>query len=167
MTIHSTDPDAVILFVSDSVYDILGYTAQEVQGKSCFEFFHPEEVPFARSIHTRGVLLDKAAVLHYVRIQARDGQWVSCECCFTVVHDVLVACTSIYRRGEKSESESGFLPAALASMQLLTFSQDEQSKLPRFVASFRAPLETLVTTCSSTCRPNSGCHPWNASHARP
>ncbi|KAF6836239.1 potassium voltage-dependent transporter [Colletotrichum musicola] len=103
MTIHSTDPDAVILFVSDSVYDILGYTAQEVQGKSCFEFFHPEEVPFARSIHSRGVLLDKAAVLHYVRIQARDGQWVSCECCFTVVHDVLVACTSIYRRGEKSE----------------------------------------------------------------
>ncbi|KAF4926795.1 hypothetical protein CGCVW01_v002784 [Colletotrichum viniferum] len=103
MTIHSTDPDAVILFVSDSVYDILGYNPQEVQGKSCFEFFHPEEVPFARSIHSRGVLLDKAAVLHYVRIQARNGQWVSCECCFTVVHDVLVACTSIYQRGERSE----------------------------------------------------------------
>ncbi|TDZ27505.1 hypothetical protein CTRI78_v012266 [Colletotrichum trifolii] len=77
MTIHSTEPDAAILFVSDSVYDILGYTPQEVQGRSCFEFFHPEEVPFARSIHNRGVLLDKAAVLHYVRIQSRDGQWVS------------------------------------------------------------------------------------------
>ncbi len=59
-------------------------------------------MPFARSIHSRGVLLDKAAVLHYARILARDGRWVSCECCFTVVHDVLVACTSIYRRGEKS-----------------------------------------------------------------
>ncbi|KAK1479723.1 hypothetical protein CTAM01_14596 [Colletotrichum tamarilloi] len=102
MTIHSTDPSAAILFVSDSVYDILGYTPQEVQGKSCFDFFHPDEVPFARSIHSRGVLLDKAAVLHYARIMARDGQWVSCECCFTVVHDVLVACTSIYRRDEKS-----------------------------------------------------------------
>ncbi|KAK1980945.1 hypothetical protein LZ30DRAFT_750391 [Colletotrichum cereale] len=103
MTIHSTDPSAAILFVSDSVFDILGYTPQEVQGKSCFDFFHPDEVPFARSIHSRGVLLDKAAVLHYVRIMSRDGQWVSCECCFTVVHDVLVACTSIYRRGEKSD----------------------------------------------------------------
>ncbi|OHE90997.1 hypothetical protein CORC01_13709 [Colletotrichum orchidophilum] len=102
MTIHSTDPNAAILFVSDSVYDILGYTSQEVQGRSCFDFFHPDEVPFARSIHSRGVLLDKAAVLHYVRIRARNGQWVSCECCFTVVHDVLVACTSIYRRDEKS-----------------------------------------------------------------
>ncbi|GJC93920.1 hypothetical protein ColKHC_02746 [Colletotrichum higginsianum] len=75
MTIHSTDPSAAILFVSDSVFDILGYTPQEVQGKSCFDFFHPDEVPFARSIHSRGVLLDKAAVLHYVRIMSRDGQW--------------------------------------------------------------------------------------------
>lgn len=49
------------------------------------------------------MLLDKAAVLHYARLRARDGRWVSCECCFTVVHDVLVACTSIYLRGEKSE----------------------------------------------------------------
>ncbi|KAI1465895.1 uncharacterized protein F4812DRAFT_438049 [Daldinia caldariorum] len=32
-----------------------------------------------------------------------NGQWVSCECCFTIVHDVLVACTSIYRRGERSK----------------------------------------------------------------
>lgn len=75
-----------------------------MQGKSCFDYFHPEEVPFARSVHSRGVLLDKAAVLHYCRILSKDGQWVSCECCFTIVHDVLVACTSIYRQGERSQS---------------------------------------------------------------
>lgn len=62
-------------------------------------------MPFARSIHSRGVLLDKAAVLHYARILAKNGQWVSCECCFTVVHNVLVASTSIYFKGERSESE--------------------------------------------------------------
>ncbi|KAI1462095.1 hypothetical protein F4805DRAFT_193783 [Annulohypoxylon moriforme] len=103
MTIHNLSPDANILFASESIVDILGYQPQDVQGKSCFEFFHPEEVPFARSVHSRGVLLDKAAVLHYARIMSRDGQWISCECCFTIVHDVLVACTSIYRRGERSE----------------------------------------------------------------
>lgn len=74
-----------------------------MRGRSVFDFFHPDEVPFARSIHSRGVLLDKAASLHYVRILSVGGRWVSCECCFTVVHDVLVACTSIYRRGERSE----------------------------------------------------------------
>lgn len=103
MTIHNLSPDANILFVSDSIVDILGYQPQDVQGKSCFDYFHPDEVPFARSVHSRGVLLDKAAVLHYARIMSRDGQWISCECCFTIVHDVLVACTSIYRRGERSE----------------------------------------------------------------
>lgn len=74
-----------------------------MRGRSVFDFFHPDEVPFARSIHSRGVLLDKAASLHYVRVLSVDGRWVSCECCFTVVHDVLVACTSIYRQGRKSE----------------------------------------------------------------
>ncbi|KAJ4156853.1 hypothetical protein NW754_008492 [Fusarium falciforme] len=103
MTIHNLGPDANILYASESVIDILGYTPHEVLGRSSFDFFHPDEVPFARSVHTRGVLLDKAAVLHYARILSRDGRWVSCECCFTIVHDVLVACTSIYRRGEKSE----------------------------------------------------------------
>lgn len=84
--------------------DILGYRPAEVQGKSCFDYFHPDEVPFARSIHSRGILLDKAAVLHYCRVRARNGTWLSCECCFTVVHDTLVACTSIYQRGERSQS---------------------------------------------------------------
>lgn len=90
--------------MSESVIDILGYRPAEVQGKSCFDYFHPHEIPFARSVHSRGILLDKAAVLHYCRIRARNGQWISCECCFTVVHDVLVACTSIYRKGARSVS---------------------------------------------------------------
>ncbi|KAF5025193.1 hypothetical protein F66182_2769 [Fusarium sp. NRRL 66182] len=99
MTIHNAN----ILYASDSIFEILGYAPQDVLGRSSFDFFHPEEVPFARSVHSRGVLLDKAAVLHYARLRSRDGQWVSCECCFTIVHDVLVACISIYRRDAKSE----------------------------------------------------------------
>ncbi|KAI1852459.1 hypothetical protein JX266_002637 [Neoarthrinium moseri] len=103
MTIHNLSAEANILFSSDSIAEILGYQPHEVQGRSCFDYFHPDEVPFARTVHSRGVRLDKAASLHYVRVQSRDGQWISCECCFTVVHDVLVACTSIYRRGSKSQ----------------------------------------------------------------
>ncbi|KAL8381521.1 hypothetical protein RB595_005676 [Gaeumannomyces hyphopodioides] len=103
MTIQNLTPDANILFVSESIVDILGYQPEEVFGRSSFDFFHPDEIPFARSVHSRGILLDKAAVLHYARLRGRDGQWVSCECCFTVVHDVLVACISVYRRGVKSE----------------------------------------------------------------
>ncbi|OAA64301.1 potassium channel, voltage-dependent transporter [Niveomyces insectorum RCEF 264] len=103
ITIHNLSPDANILFASASIEDILDHKPADVQGKSCFDYFHPAEVPFARGVHSRGLLLDKAAVLHYCRLRSGDGTWVSCECCFTVVHDVLVACTSVYERNAKSE----------------------------------------------------------------
>lgn len=98
--------DANVLFTSDSLVDILGYQPHEVQGTSVFDYFHPDEVLAARLVHRRSVLLDKAAALHYARLLHKDGRWVSCECCLTVVSDVLVACTRVYRRGKKSESAS-------------------------------------------------------------
>ncbi|KAK0750985.1 hypothetical protein B0T18DRAFT_320005 [Schizothecium vesticola] len=110
MTIHNLTPDANILFASESIVDILGYQPSEVLNKSAFDYFHPAQVKLARSVHSRGVRLDKAAVLHYVEILSRDGRWVNCECCFTVVHDVLVASTSIYNRGANSQGRAERAP---------------------------------------------------------
>jgi PAS domain S-box-containing protein len=112
LTIHNLHPDANILYASDSIFEILGYSPQEVLGRSAFEYFHPEEIPYARSVHSRGVLLDKAAVLHYARLRSRDGRWVSSECVFSIVHDILFACISIYRCDAKSEST--FKPETLS-----------------------------------------------------
>lgn len=93
-----------MLYVSSSIEDILGHTPHDVVGKSCWEFFHPDEIPFAQSIHGRSIHLDKAAVLNYCQIKNKHGRWVGCECVFTIVHDVLVASTSIYRSGPGSQS---------------------------------------------------------------
>jgi len=103
ISIHDLGEGADILFISDSVTDILGYHPQQVVGRSCFDFFHPEEVQMARKVYARDIRLDKAAALNYLRIQGVDGQWINCECCFTIVHDVMVACTSIYQQSERSE----------------------------------------------------------------
>ena len=89
-------PEANIMFASESISDILGYEPEEVVGKSCFEYFDEKDAPFARAIHSQGVYLEKAAVLHYANIRHKDKYLVMCECVFTVVHDVLVACTSVY-----------------------------------------------------------------------
>lgn len=97
--------DARIKYCSDSVEDILGYLPHEVKGKSCWEYFHPDEIPFAKVVHGRGVNLDKAAVFNYCRVKHKDGRWIGCECVFTVVYDVLVASTAIYQRGPKSHSK--------------------------------------------------------------
>lgn len=103
MTIHNLSPEANILYASESIVDILGFQPGEVIGKSCFEYFHPDEIPFARRVHSRGVQMDKAASLHYARVMNREGLWVGCECVFTIVYEVLVACTSIYKGDAKNE----------------------------------------------------------------
>ncbi|KAG0649165.1 Hypoxia-inducible factor 1-alpha [Hyphodiscus hymeniophilus] len=111
MTIHNLSAEANILFASDSITDVLGYRPHEVIGRSCFDYFHSDEVPFARQIHDRGVRLEKAAVLNYARVRGRNGGWIGCECVFTVTYDVLVACTSIYHRDEKSGRRAVEAPA--------------------------------------------------------
>lgn len=97
--------DARILYSSDSIVDILGHTPEEVVDRSVWEWFHPDEVPLAKAKHNRGVRLDKAAVLAYARIKNRQGDYVGCECCFSVVYDVMVCCTSVYRHGMSSQSK--------------------------------------------------------------
>ncbi|KAI9054907.1 hypothetical protein LZ554_002051 [Drepanopeziza brunnea f. sp. 'monogermtubi'] len=97
MTIHNLSPEATIMFASESIVDILGFAPEEVIGRSWFDYFHPDDSFTARLFHHEKIKMDRASVLHYPRIGNRDGYWVSCECVFTVVYDVLVSCTSIYR----------------------------------------------------------------------
>jgi PAS domain-containing protein len=97
--------DASIRYASDSIAVVLGYQPLEVLDRSCWDYFHPQELPFARSIHTRGVRLDKAAVLNYCSIRHKNRSWVGCECVFTVVYDVLIASTTVYGGGKGSQSK--------------------------------------------------------------
>lgn len=77
----------------------------EVVNKSSWEFFHPDEILMARVTYGNRVQRDTAAGLNYFRLKHKRGFWVSCECAFTIAYDVLVATTSIYQRGSRSESE--------------------------------------------------------------
>ena len=99
-------PEARILYSSDSIVDVLGWSPEDVVNRSCWDFFHPAEIPIAREKHGKGIALDKAAMLNYCSMRDKDENYVGCEVVFTVVYDVLVGCTSIYRRGLRSASES-------------------------------------------------------------
>lgn len=89
-----------------------------------WHFFHPDELPLAKAQHSRGVRLDKAAVLSYCRLKNRQGEWVGCECCFSIVYDVLVCCTSVYRQGMQSQSK---LLTALACLCNSNSAQSERA----------------------------------------
>ncbi|KAF1353856.1 hypothetical protein BDV97DRAFT_396661 [Delphinella strobiligena] len=110
ITIHDLTPEARILYSSDSIVDVLGYTPDEVVNHSTWEFFPDEELPYAQKVHKRGVTMDKAAVLAYCRVKDRQNNWVGCECCFTIVYDVMIVCTSVYRRGLESQKRAQEAP---------------------------------------------------------
>ncbi|GAD93804.1 conserved hypothetical protein [Paecilomyces variotii No. 5] len=140
ITIHDLTQDARIRYASDSIEDILGYDPCEVRNKSCWDYLHPDEIPFARTVHGRGVKLDKAAVLKYCQVRHKNGSWVGCECVFTVVYDVLVASTSIYRRDSRSEKRAADAPVVRSLFtssprdpryHMLTCMSSRFSQLPR------------------------------------
>lgn len=72
-------------------------------------------------------------MLSYCRMRGTNGAWIGCEVVFTVVYDVLVGCTSIYRRGLKSQSMSRKCPEASALLTLLSRSSDRGASNPAFV----------------------------------
>ncbi|PNS20132.1 hypothetical protein CAC42_5582 [Sphaceloma murrayae] len=106
ISIHDLSSEARILYSSESIVDVLGYTPDEIVNRSVWEFFPQEEVPYAKQFHKDGIEMDKAAMLAYCRVKDASGQWVGCECCFTIVYDVMVVCTSIYRSGHPSQKRA-------------------------------------------------------------
>jgi hypothetical protein len=108
------------------------------------------------------VLLDKAAVLNYARIRNSDGFWVGCECVFTIVYEVLVACTSIYRGDAKNER---MLIRHQISFHALTDIQGELQKLQPSAVFLLLLHEIHDTTCWNIFPPSSELrlkhHFWN------
>ncbi|KKZ66274.1 hypothetical protein EMCG_07983 [[Emmonsia] crescens] len=51
-----------------------------------------------------------AAGLSYFQIKHKLGYWVGVECVFNVVYDVLIASTSIYQRGSRSQKRAADAP---------------------------------------------------------
>jgi len=144
--------EARILYSSYSIVDILGHTPDEVVNRSVWHFFHPEELPIAKAKYGRGVSLDKAAVLSYCRLKNRQGDWVGCECCFSIVYDVMVCCTSIYRHGMESQSK---YTECRAVCDQLTLDQSVPSKRLSSASYSHHHQRILVTTCCLTSPANS------------
>ncbi|KAK4548383.1 hypothetical protein LTR36_010254 [Oleoguttula mirabilis] len=141
ISIHNLTPDARILYSSDSVVDILGWTPDQIVNKSAWDYFPKEELPYAQKFHEERVSMDKAAVLAYCRVRSSDGGWVGCECCFTVVYDVMIVCTSVYRRGLASEKRA--LEAPLVRRIFSSSPRDPRyHMLSHISAKFKQPIKT-------------------------
>lgn len=81
-------------YVSSSIQEILGYTPEELIGKSGYLIFHPDEIPYLREIHlwvgllshnntadsSQNLQAEQCACVAYMRLLHRDGYYVEI-CC--------------------------------------------------------------------------------------
>jgi PAS domain S-box-containing protein len=73
-----SDASGSITFVAPSVKNILGYEAQEVMGRNCFEFVHPDDIAWAFESFQKEVGENPVIKSIVVRLKKRDGSWLWC-----------------------------------------------------------------------------------------
>ena len=67
--------DAVILYVNPSAQGLLGYTAEEVAGRSVFTLVHPQDESRAKSAFVEGIQSPGPAAPIELRVKHRDDSW--------------------------------------------------------------------------------------------
>lgn len=136
---HDLGADCTILYASESINEVLGYQPNEVVQRSTFDFFHPQELPFARAQHKDSIAMDHASVLAYVQVRNKNGAWTGCECVFSCVYDVIVAATTIYRQGSRSQGR-----ALAAPMVQRAFRQNADSARQDMLVHLSAKFTSLA-----------------------
>jgi hypothetical protein len=68
-------PEGVFLYVSPSCKTLLGYSPEQLLGRSAYELFHPEDLEAIRKSHGTILAMDTAYTVSY-RIRRADGSWM-------------------------------------------------------------------------------------------
>lgn len=95
ISIHDLTPEGRTLWVSDSIYDCLGYTPEEFLQTTTYELLHPDDVAVASVTHREIVLNDMVATQIVLRFRAKDGTYVANTSFFSLCYDFIINCTTI------------------------------------------------------------------------
>lgn len=129
--------DGTFRYTSPSAQRILGYTLEDVVGKSAFEFVHPEDVgiiaaTYQQALQNPGVI---QPTVEY-RVRKRDGNWCTLEAVTTsfledpVINGIVVNCHDITQRKYVTDTlatRERYLSALVEIEQvLLAFDVDER-----------------------------------------
>ncbi|MDO3412671.1 PAS domain S-box protein [Saccharibacillus sp. CPCC 101409] len=75
ITRQSTNGEATFLYVSPSCERLFGYTPEQLEGRSAFDFCHPEDIPAVGAYMREVAETGSGGVLNF-RFQAADGRYV-------------------------------------------------------------------------------------------
>ncbi|KAG0325123.1 hypothetical protein BGZ99_001033 [Dissophora globulifera] len=92
---HDLSLEGRFLWSSPSVYDVLGYTPDELVGVPGFDIINAEDIAQSRGIQKEIMLNDGVASQITVRYKAKDGRFVLCISVFSLCYDFFVCCTTV------------------------------------------------------------------------
>ena len=79
-------PDATWLYVSPSCEQVVGWTAAELVGSSCYDLFHPADVTSIRAAHADLVATTGVATVSH-RFRHKAGHWIWVESSARTIRD--------------------------------------------------------------------------------
>ncbi|KAG6919264.1 hypothetical protein DXG01_008060 [Tephrocybe rancida] len=97
------------IYITPSVYELLGYESHELVGRPSLELVHPDEFQVVKRIHHDTIVNDKAAVLLYLRMKHKlpSRGYILCAISRSaLVHNVLVGSVSFANPGKAMHNAS-------------------------------------------------------------
>lgn len=76
ISLHDNDQDTTYLYVSKAAIELLGYTPEELIGKTPYDTIHPDDVLKMRDYVQEKVLKEKKNVTIQYRKQKKDGEYI-------------------------------------------------------------------------------------------
>jgi PAS domain S-box-containing protein len=82
------DADGKILYESSAALRIIGYTSEELVGKSAFDLIYPDEREKIKEFFEKLVRIPGISPVQRVRVQHKNGHWIYMEAiCNNLLHD--------------------------------------------------------------------------------
>ncbi|GAA5801124.1 hypothetical protein HPULCUR_006566 [Helicostylum pulchrum] len=93
--IYDNTAQASVLFASESIHDVLGYTPEELTGHPGYRFTHPDEHEALALIHTANVNEQRMSSLTMYRSRHKNGTYVQTDVIIHYCYDSLITTTFI------------------------------------------------------------------------
>lgn len=106
ISILNVDFNPRVLYVSDSLLFILGWTPEEMVGNPILDYIHPKENEKARALIIHAIMHDSVAALTYLTMRHKNGHEVVVVSSYNCVYDRVICSGSVAVPGQKARLRS-------------------------------------------------------------
>lgn len=109
ITVFDNSADSAILFASNGITGVTGWTEEELCSKQGYEVVHPEDEESVRKLHISNVMNERLSHMCTFRYSCKSGEYVRVEVVTHYCFDVIVTCAFVHDKdsiGHKSRANS-------------------------------------------------------------